>query len=45
VTIGRNSLIAAGTTVTKDVPPDSLALARTDQKIIAGWRLRKQKKS
>jgi len=45
VTIGRNSLIAAGTTVTKDVPPDSLALARTEQKIIAGWRLRKQKKS
>jgi len=45
VTIGRNSLIAAGTTVTKDVPPDSLALARTDQKIIDGWRLRKQKKS
>ncbi|WP_321368568.1 bifunctional UDP-N-acetylglucosamine diphosphorylase/glucosamine-1-phosphate N-acetyltransferase GlmU [uncultured Desulfuromusa sp.] len=45
VTIGRNSLIAAGTTVTKDVPPDSLALARTEQKIIKGWRLRKQKKS
>ncbi|MDX2481505.1 MAG: bifunctional UDP-N-acetylglucosamine diphosphorylase/glucosamine-1-phosphate N-acetyltransferase GlmU, partial [Desulfuromusa sp.] len=45
VTIGRNSLIAAGTTVTKDVPPDSLALARTEQKIIEGWRLRKQKKS
>ncbi|MFK5927055.1 MAG: bifunctional UDP-N-acetylglucosamine diphosphorylase/glucosamine-1-phosphate N-acetyltransferase GlmU [Desulfuromusa sp.] len=45
VTIGRNSLIAAGTTVTKDVPPDSLALSRTDQKNIDGWRLRKQKKS
>lgn len=45
VTIGRNSLIAAGTTVTNDVPPDSLALARTEQKNIEGWRLRKQKKS
>jgi len=45
VTIGRNSLIAAGSTITKDVPPDSLALARTEQKVIEGWRLRKKKKS
>ena len=45
VRIGRNSLIAAGSTITKDVPPDSLALSRVDQKIIDGWRLRKQKKS
>ncbi|MDA3902651.1 MAG: bifunctional UDP-N-acetylglucosamine diphosphorylase/glucosamine-1-phosphate N-acetyltransferase GlmU [Desulfuromusa sp.] len=45
VTIGRNSLIAAGSTITKDVPPDSLALSRTEQKNIEGWRLRKQKKS
>ncbi len=45
VTIGRNSLIAAGSTITKDVPPDSLALSRTDQTNIDGWRLRKQKKS
>lgn len=45
VKIGRNSLIAAGSTITKDVPPDSLALSRTEQKVISGWRLRKQKKS
>jgi len=45
VTIGRNSLIAAGSTITKDVPPDSLALSRTEQTNIDGWRLRKQKKS
>lgn len=45
VRIGRNSLIAAGSTITKDVPPDSLALSRVDQKVIDGWRLRKQKKS
>ena len=45
VTIGRNSLIAAGSTITKDVPADALALSRTDQKIVDGWRLRKQKKS
>lgn len=45
VTIGRNSLIAAGSTITKDVPANALALSRTDQKIVDGWRLRKQKKS
>jgi len=45
VTIGRNSLIAAGSTITKDVPADSLALSRTEQKNIAGWRLRKQQKT
>ena len=44
VTIGKNSLIAAGSTITKDVPADSLALSRTEQKIIKGWRNRKPKK-
>jgi len=44
VRIGRNSLIGAGSTITKDVPPDSLALTRAEQKIVKGWRLRKQKK-
>ena len=44
VRIGRNSLIAAGSTITKDVPADSLALSRSEQKVIEGWRLRKQKK-
>jgi len=42
VTIGRNSLIAAGTTVTKDVPPDSLALSRTPQVNKDGWKLRQK---
>ena len=42
VTIGRNSLIAAGTTVTIDVPPDSLALSRIPQVNKEGWRLRKK---
>jgi bifunctional UDP-N-acetylglucosamine pyrophosphorylase/glucosamine-1-phosphate N-acetyltransferase len=37
VTVGRNSLIAAGTTVTRDVPPDSLAIARTPQVNKEGW--------
>ncbi len=38
VTIGSNSLIAAGSTITKDVPADSLAIARTPQTVIPGWR-------
>ena len=44
VRIGRNSLIGAGSTITKDVPPDSLALSRSPQKIVQDWVLRKQKK-
>lgn len=42
VTVGRNSLVAAGTTVTSDVPPDSLAISRVPQVNKAGWRLRKK---
>lgn len=42
VTIGRNSLIGAGSTITKDVPGDALALSRTTQKIIPGWRKRQK---
>lgn len=42
VTIGSNSLIAAGTTVTQDVPPDSLALARVPQVNKEGWVKRKR---
>ena len=42
VSIGKNSLIAAGTTVTKDVPPDSLAIARSPQVNKEGWTLRKK---
>ncbi|MCM0081012.1 bifunctional UDP-N-acetylglucosamine diphosphorylase/glucosamine-1-phosphate N-acetyltransferase GlmU [Geomonas sp. Red32] len=43
VKVGRNSLIAAGTTVTIDVPPDSLAISRTPQVNKEGWKLRKGK--
>jgi bifunctional UDP-N-acetylglucosamine pyrophosphorylase/glucosamine-1-phosphate N-acetyltransferase len=42
VTVGRNSLVAAGTTVTSDVPPDSLAISRVPQVNKEGWRLRKK---
>jgi bifunctional UDP-N-acetylglucosamine pyrophosphorylase/glucosamine-1-phosphate N-acetyltransferase len=42
VTVGRNSLVAAGTTVTVDVPPNSLAISRVPQVNKEGWRLKKK---
>jgi bifunctional UDP-N-acetylglucosamine pyrophosphorylase/glucosamine-1-phosphate N-acetyltransferase len=44
VTIGSGSLIAAGSTITKDVPADALALSRCDQKVIEGWAAKKRAK-
>ncbi|MDT8442749.1 MAG: bifunctional UDP-N-acetylglucosamine diphosphorylase/glucosamine-1-phosphate N-acetyltransferase GlmU [Desulfuromonadales bacterium] len=44
VTIGRGSLIGAGSTITKDVPADALAIARSEQKNIAGWAEKNRKK-
>jgi bifunctional UDP-N-acetylglucosamine pyrophosphorylase/glucosamine-1-phosphate N-acetyltransferase len=43
VSVGRNASIAAGSTITKDVPDETLALGRSrDQKHIAGWSRRKR---
>lgn len=42
VSVGANVLIAAGTTVTQDIPPDSLAIARTPQVNKLGWCLKKR---
>ncbi|MDH3997867.1 MAG: bifunctional UDP-N-acetylglucosamine diphosphorylase/glucosamine-1-phosphate N-acetyltransferase GlmU [Desulfuromonadales bacterium] len=44
VTIGKGSLIGAGSTITKDVPADALALSRSEQKIVPGWAERNRKK-
>jgi bifunctional UDP-N-acetylglucosamine pyrophosphorylase / glucosamine-1-phosphate N-acetyltransferase len=38
VTVGAGSTIAAGSTVTKDVPPRGLALSRSKQTFIADWK-------
>lgn len=45
VKVGKNSLIAAGTTVTTDIPPDSLALSRTPQVNKEGWVSRQAEKN
>lgn len=37
VTLGENTFVAAGSTITNDVPKDALAIARERQKNIEGW--------
>ncbi|MGZ8832702.1 MAG: bifunctional UDP-N-acetylglucosamine diphosphorylase/glucosamine-1-phosphate N-acetyltransferase GlmU [Thermoanaerobaculia bacterium] len=44
VRIGRGAYVGAGSTITKDVPPDALALSRAPQQIIEGWAIRKREK-
>lgn len=45
VTVGRGATLGAGTTLTKDAPPDQLTISRAKQLSIAGWkRPVKQKK-
>jgi len=40
VTVGRNAYVATGTTVTRDVPEDALAIGRTRQDNKAGYAAR-----
>ncbi len=42
VTVGRGAYVGAGSTITKDVPPDALALSRPAQRIIEGWAARRR---
>jgi bifunctional UDP-N-acetylglucosamine pyrophosphorylase/glucosamine-1-phosphate N-acetyltransferase len=37
IRIGRGAYVGAGSTITKDVPADALALSRTPQRVIEGW--------
>jgi bifunctional UDP-N-acetylglucosamine pyrophosphorylase/glucosamine-1-phosphate N-acetyltransferase len=41
--IERNSFVAAGSTITKTVPADALAVARARQATIEGWAARRRK--
>lgn len=43
VTVGEGSYIAAGSTVTEEVPVDALAVARSRQKNLEGWAARRRR--
>ena len=43
LTLGENVTVAAGSVVTKDVPPDALVIARARQKSIPDWQKNSEK--
>jgi bifunctional UDP-N-acetylglucosamine pyrophosphorylase/glucosamine-1-phosphate N-acetyltransferase len=44
VTVKKGSTIGAGSTITKDIPEDALAISRSKQRNIRGWKQRKARK-
>jgi bifunctional UDP-N-acetylglucosamine pyrophosphorylase / glucosamine-1-phosphate N-acetyltransferase len=44
VKVGRGAYVAAGSCITQDVPPDSLALGRAKQVVKEGWAKKKKKR-
>jgi bifunctional UDP-N-acetylglucosamine pyrophosphorylase / glucosamine-1-phosphate N-acetyltransferase len=42
VRVGRGAYVGAGSTITKDVPPESLALSRVPQRVVQGWAKKKK---
>ena len=44
VSVGEGAIVGAGSVITKDVAPDSLAVERSEQRGIAGWAKRFREK-
>jgi len=44
VRVGRGAYVGAGSTITKDVPAEALALSRVPQRIVEGWAKKRKKK-
>jgi len=42
--VGPGAQTAAGSTITKDVPPDALAIERADQRTVEGWGARRRRR-
>jgi len=42
VTVGKGAIVAAGTTVTEDVPPGALVIGRVQQTIKKGWAAKRR---
>ncbi|HEY3055568.1 MAG TPA: bifunctional UDP-N-acetylglucosamine diphosphorylase/glucosamine-1-phosphate N-acetyltransferase GlmU [Thermoanaerobaculia bacterium] len=42
VRVGHGAYVGAGSTITQDVPPDSLALSRVPQKNVEGWATKRR---
>jgi len=45
VTLRKNAFVAAGSTISKEVPEDALAVARARQKNLTGWVARREGRS
>jgi bifunctional UDP-N-acetylglucosamine pyrophosphorylase/glucosamine-1-phosphate N-acetyltransferase len=41
VRVGRGAVTGAGSVITKDVPPGALAVERSEQRVVEGYRKRK----